>query len=623
MKKIYIFLLIVNLIFPKVVSQNKNLFIPLDIKKAYERESRSYDGQPGKLYSQNYVKYHIEAEIDPFSKKLKGYEKIKFYNNFSENQQFIVIRLYYNFFKKGAVRGRPIEPEDAGEKIRITSLKMNEKEFDPENKDLIIFSTETNIVYPLQTNANDSSSIEICWEIELPAKTHERFGPIDSTSYFVAYWYPQIAVYDDINGWDLFDYTNLSEVYNEYADFDVQISIPENFVVWATGDLLNSNEIFQSPILNRLNTIKSSGKVYSIIEEKDINKKQITKNNPLRYKFSAKNVSDFAFGYSDHYLWDAAKVKLKSGKTVFVESAYLPSSHNFKKVGEIAAWVVQGLSEDIPGYEFPYPSMTVFNGDDGMEFPMIVNDHEEDKEGTYFLTTHEMAHSYLPFLVGTNQRRHGWVDEGLITMIGVELHKKKIEGYNFRDLYLDWYPQIAGTQQDLPGMVNSVYISDELLQQHDYMRSSLGFWTLRDIMGEDNFNHCLHMFFDRWKGKHPTPYDLFFTINDVSGENFNWFYQPWFVDFAYPDIGIDNFTVKQNIYQIRIKNYGGMPFPTVLKLYFTDKSYEEIKLDARVWNGKDSYLVEVSRDKVLSKIFLNTYGYPDVNQENNQFKIQQ
>ena len=152
---------------------------------------------------------------------------------------------------------------------------MNGKETDPENNDLIVFSTETNIVYPLQTPANDSSTIEIEWEIELPSKTHERFGPVDSSSYFLAYWYPQIAVYDDINGWDLFDYTNLSEVYNEYADFDVRIAMPENFVAWATGELLNPDEVFQTPILKKLNSIKSTGKIYPIIEERDINKKQI------------------------------------------------------------------------------------------------------------------------------------------------------------------------------------------------------------------------------------------------------------------------------------------------------------------------------------------------------------
>ena len=623
MKFKIISLLLIIFLSQKSFTQQNDIFIPLDIKKAYDRGSRSYDGQPGKLYTQNYIKYQIEAKIDPFEKKLKGFEKIRFINNFSRDQNYIVIRLYYNFFDKGAVRGRPIDPVDAGKKIKITSLKLNGENIDPDNKDLIIMSTETNIIYPLKTPANDSSNLEIGWEIELPERTHERFGPIDSTSYFLAYWYPQISVYDDINGWDILDYINLSEVYNEFADFNVQITMPENFIVWATGELENPDEIFETPVLKRLKTIKSSGKVFSIIDEKDIKNHQLTKNHQLSYRYSARNVSDFAFGYSDHYLWDAAKVKLKSGKTVYVESAYLPSSLNFKKAAEIAAWVVQGLSEDIPAYEFPYPSMTVFNGNDGMEFPMIVNDREESIEGSYFLTAHEMAHSYLPFLVGTNQSRHGWLDEGLITMIGVELHKKKIDEYNFRDLYIDWYSKIAGTQKDLPGMVNSVYISNDLLKTHDYMRPSLGFWTLRDIMGEDKFNSCLHAFFDRWKGKHPTPYDFFFTINDVSGENFNWFFQPWFIDFAYPDLGIENLTEELNIYNINIKNYGGIPFPTKLKLYFTDNTFDEINLDARIWKDKDSYLVQFPRDKVLSKIFLNTSGYPDVNQENNIYKIHQ
>jgi len=604
-----------------VSGQTNDLFIPLDIKRAYENNTRSYDGQPGSEYAQNYIKYDLTADIDPINYTLKGKGKITFYNNFDFDQKFIALKLYHNFLNKGAVRGRSIDERDIGKGIVLNSLKLNDKVTDPENEDNIVFSTQSNVVYKMMTKAKDSSVIEVEWTLDLPEHTHSRFGPVDETSYFIAYWYPQVSVYDDINGWDLLDYTNLSEVYNEYSDFNVDIKLPENFIVWATGELQNPEQVFQKKYMERLEEAKISDQVISIIEEKDIKRKKITQKGSLSYQYSAKKVSDFAFGYSDHYLWDATSIWLKNNKKVFIESVYLPSSENFKQVADIAAWVVKGLSDSIMDYPYPYPKMTVFNGDDGMEYPMIVNDREEDADGTYFITAHEIAHTYFPFLTGTNQRRHGWVDEGLVTMLGVELHNQKIDTYNFRKLYIDWYSQIAGTQQDVPSMVNSAYISDEIFQQHEYMRSSLGFWILRDIIGENTFKKCLKVFTDRWKYKHPTPYDLFFTINDVTGENYNWFYQPWFIDFSYPDIGIEDFTIEQNIYHIRITNYGGMPYPVKIVLQYSDHTFKEINIDARIWKDNHTYIVRVPREKTVSEITLNTDGYPDVNYDNNTYEI--
>lgn len=625
MKFIYIQLL--NLIF--LVNLNaqgtEGVYIPRDIRTAYEKGCRSFDGRPGPEYFQNNVDYEIKAEVDIENWKIYGSEKIYFHNKSGRNLKFIVIKNYQDVFKKGAVRARPIDPADAGNEVRYTGLVVNDREFDPDDPGSYFARTTTNIVLPCKTPDQGTSVIQIDWELNIPKKTHQRFGAIDTGSFFMAYWFPQVAVFDDINSWDVYDFNNMNEMYNEFGKYDVQITVPEGFIVWATGVLKNPSEVLDKKYYKRYKeSLQSSDPVGIICENDDPVKEPVTKKGSNTWKFEAELVNDFAFGVSDHHLWAASYFKQDKKSGVHLHTAYLPGSENFKKVPAYLPWMMQQLTDSILGYPFPFPSMTVFNGLDGMEYPMIVNDSEMDSHGgTYFLTTHEIAHSYFPFLVGINQRRHGWMDEGLITLLGVETHTRKLDEYNFRDTYLEWYPLVAGTQQDLPPMVNSVFIADLVYQEHEYVRPSTAFWILRDILGEELFRQCLVEFIERWKYKHPTPYDLFFTINDVSGEDFNWFFQPWFLEFAYPDLAIADVVDSESEQVVIIKNIGGMPFPALLEIHNEDEIVDRIKIDARVWaSGNRLYKLEIPKNISHTGFVLNTELYPDVDNRNNVWNLE-
>ena len=622
-KRILKVILLVALLYSPffLFSQDGGLYIPRDIKKAYTNRTRSYDGNPGPNYFQNRVDYKINAIVNPETRELHGKELVSFHNNSSRNLKYIVIRNYHDIFKKGAVRGRPIDSIDAGKEVSIKSILINGKALDLSDPNKIVDRTQTDLILRCITNSGMTSKIEIEWSLTLPEKTHQRFGPIDETSHFVAYWFPQIAVFDDINGWDTFDYNNLNEMYTEFGDYDVSISVPEKFIVWATGVLQNPKEVLSPKIFQRYNLSKNSEKVIKIITTEDLESQiKITQKANNDWIFKADNVSDFAFGLSDHFLWESSSMTLSNGKNVHIHAAFPDTSHNYHEVPEITPWVIKTLSDDILSYAFPFPSMTVFNGLDGMEFPMIVNDDEmSDRAGTYFITAHEVAHSYFPFLVGTNQKRHGWLDEGLTTMLGVETHTLKEKDYNFREIYVDYYPRIAGTQEDVPSIVNSVYLSDLLYQQHEYVRSSLGFWVLKDILGEDLFKSCLKEFIDRWKYKHPSPYDLFFTFNDFSGENLNWFFEPWFLSFAYPDLSIENAELTDNVWNIKIKNIGGMPFPAKLEILYSNNEKKIIEIDARNWKESDTYSISIPENLQVKNFLLNTETYPDSDTSNNYF----
>lgn len=597
---------------------DQGLFIPRDILEAYESSCRDYSGNPGINYFQCRSDYEIEATFDPVNKVLSGRERILYHNNSPDHLHFIVLRLYPEVYRKGAVRGRAIHPEDAGKGMEILSLQLNGKSLDLNNSAHIPHSTGTLLFLRSDIAPGEKAVLRVDWKNYFPYKTHERFGPVGDSSYFVAYWYPQISVYDDINGWDIYDWDNHSEMYTNYGDFRLSLELPENYIAWATGELKNPAETLSDKLLQRFNKSKEEAKTVDIVTKSDLKQKKLTQAGSNIWVFEASDVNDFAFAVSNEHLWSAFSYR-NGEKNTHVHIPYLPSSVNFGKVPEISRWLLDQFRDQIPGIVYPYPSLTVFNGADGMEFPMIMNNAEEPGiGGTWFLTAHEVCHTFFPFLVGTNQKRHGWIDEGLVTMMGVELHSQKTAAYDFRELYLDYYPQIAGTQEDIPSMVNSFYLPDILFQQHEYVRPGMAFWVLKDILGDDLFYQCLKEFIIRWEGKHPTPYDLFFTFNSKSGENLNWFWQPWFLEFAWPDLEILKVEEIEGKGKIHIRNKGGMPFPSKLRIYGeNDKEIQVLKIDARVWKDNNLHLIDIPENIMVKKFVLDTENYPDTNIENN------
>ena len=600
-------------------SQNDLLFVPREINAAIKAGSRSPYGTPGKNYFQNRVDYDIDVEYFPDTRFLKGTCNISYTNNSPFDLNHLVIRLYQNIFLKGGIRGRAVDPEDVHHGVKINSIIINGKDFDPL---LPLYKTQTVIAFPFGISPGKKASIVIDWEFYMPAKTTNRFGCYGDSSCFIAYWFPQVSVFDDINGWDLSDYTGVAEFYNEYGDFLVNVSVPQNFIVWATGELVNPENVLQKEYLDKYNRAKISNEIVHIIDKKDLRKNSgITKKGKNTWKYHAINVSDFAFAVSNTYQWDATSVEIggKSGakKRVLIETAYNRASENFRDVAEIAAWSVKEYSDTFPGIDYPYPKLTIFNGRGGMEFPMIKNNGESNPKGTLFVTTHEIGHSYFPFLVGTNQKKHGWFDEGLVTMIAQEQYLLRDTSLNYRHMYNKQYPLVAGTEQDVPPLVNSNYLTDEIFQVHDYMRPSLAFWILRDIMGDDVFRECIAGFIEKWNGKHPTPWDFFNLTEHISGMELGWFFYPWFGRFAYPDLKISEIIVNNSITDIILENAGGMPFPSKLKINFSDDSSEIHDLPATIWKNSTKYSFKCQNEKTVRSAEIITEGFPDVNIENN------
>ncbi len=604
-------------------AQQSKLFIPTNVQRAIDRGTRTLDGKPGPNYFQNRTNYEIKASFDPRTGVLSGSEIVTLSNNSPDTLKALVVRLYQNLYKPEVMRQTPVELADIGVAgVDVQKVSINGVEI-PAGK---LRYRETNMIVPIPSKLSPKSSLkmEVSWKVNLPNNTNLRMGRYDSTSYFVAYWYPQIAVYDDIMGWSVEPYTGLYEFYNEYGNFDVQLTLPKDYVAWATGELQNSQALFTDEINNRINLAKKSDDVVRVITPEDYHSKKVLKNSTENtWHFKANNVSDFAFGVSDHYIWDATSVEVdsKTKRRAMAGHIYKIDSKAGEGVAAIARRTIERLSTDLLGVPYPYPHNTIWEGDGGMEFPMMCNDGPSDQKAfEVFVTSHEVSHSYFPFMVGTNEILYGWIDEGLVTFIPKEIEKEY--GNDNPHYYISSYSQrTMGSVNDIPLSVPTTHLTGATYFMQNYGRAATGFYFLHDMLGKDMFRKVFQEFIYRWESKHPTPTDLALTLNSVTGQDWAWYWNPWFYEIGYADLALENVNVKNNELSLNVTKKGKYPVPVKLIITFTDNTTEEVYNSAIVWKGSDKWSFKQKFNKPISKIELGDKDIPDANTSNNGFII--
>ncbi len=606
-------------------AQTPNLMVPVEVRDALEKGTRTATGQPGPNYWQNHSDYQIKATLDPATRRLSGSEKITYTNESPNTLPQLVLRLYPDIFKKDAVRDEQIDPDDLNDTgVVIEKVLVNGEEW-PENR---LKRQGTNLVVNIATRKLEPKkaiTLDVSWNYTIPKKTHIREGTYFNTSFMVAYWYPQVAVYDDIDGWDTFNYTGPQEFYNDFSNFDVQITVPTSHLVWATGVWQNPDQILTAEYLNRYKTARTSDDVVRIVTEADRAKGGIVQGSGNQtFRFRAEHVPDFAFAASDTYLWDGSSVEVEpaggtSARRTAVAAVYHPNSKDFREVARYARQSVEYFSKTLPGVPFPYPNETVFNGSGGMEFPMMVNDGSYPDDEAAEVTAHEIAHTYFPFYMGINERKYAWMDEGWAQFLPNEI-PFDINGQTFKPQQTNaqYYSYFAGREQDMPMMVPSVQLTGNAYTFASYFRPSQAYAFLNDLLGDDKFRTALREYMRRWNGKHPTPYDFFNSFNDALKEDLAWFWKPWFFEKGYPDLGLSVTNTKKGKTAIRVTRKGSLPVPIRLRLTFADGTTEEIRETARVWqDGKMSFTVEKSFPKAPTKVELGGVTIPDSNRKDN------
>ncbi|MFB9862337.1 M1 family metallopeptidase [Rufibacter immobilis] len=621
--KIAKFLLLLAILSGSGTSFAQQLPMPRNIEVAYQRGTRSADGTPGKSYWQNTADYTIKVQYDPASRRVAGTVEIDYTNNSPDTLKQVVFKLYPNLYQKGAPRANGIDPKDVSEGVQIERLSVNQEPQDVQK----LRMENTNMTVRIKPLApKQKGRFSLAYHYQLNAGSHNRTGQVDEAgAAFLAYFFPRIAVYDDVDGWNRIPYLGPQEFYNDFCNFNVEITVPQHFVVWATGDLKNASEVFTKKYAKRLQDAEKKDAIVAIIDSTDLKRRDITaKNAQNTWKFEAKNVVDFAFATSDHYLWNATSLVVDPAtkRRTRVDVAFNPAHKDFVEVIHFARKTVEAMSYTFPKWPFPYSHETIFDGLDQMEYPMMVNDNPvATREDAITLTDHEIFHTMFPFYMGTNETKYGWMDEGWAT-IGEWIISSIIEPKLVDDYGVQPYSMMAGTEVDLPITTLSTQQTGAAFYLNSYPKPAFGYLYVKEMLGDELFTKALHTYIRNWNGKHPLPLDFFNSMNAGAGRNLNWFWKRWFFDEGTPDLAIAHVQKNGSQYQVTVESKGTKPVPVELNITYADNTTSKVKRDISVWEkGNTTVQVEFTPTKAVKKLELKGTYIPDTNPRDNVYEV--
>jgi Peptidase family M1 domain len=604
-------------------AQQKNLAMPQNIQKAYTNQTRSADGKPGSKYWQNFGRYNINVSVNPPSKRVEGNETITYINRSPKDLNGLAIKLILNIHAPGATRQSAVSEKYLTQGIVIDELKQNNTVTKWEDA---VGETTQYVRLTKALKVGDSVLLNFKWHYDLSEKSG-REGKLDSTSFFLAYFYPRIAVMDDTHGWDFMPFTDAQEFYNDFNDYEVSVTVPKNFLVWGTGDLLNAAEVLQPAFAEKFTKSLTSDAVINVVTQKDLDAKNITAQNATNtWKWKAKNVSDVAFCISDNYVWDAASVVVdkKTGRRASAQSAYKNTGsgkfiNQVKHIQHSLEW----YSNNWPGVPYPFPKSTIIQGEADMEYPMMANDSpQEDDVIQRFIAEHEIGHSYFPFYMGINEHRYGFMDEGWTTafenMIGIaDLGKEKADGF-FKQFRVASWATNPGDETQIPIITPVNILSGQAMGHNEYGKPALAYLALKDMLGDDVFKKALHGFMDRWKGKHPLPWDMFNSFSNLSGKDLSWYWHNWFFTSNYMDLALEKVTPTATGYALSIKNMGGYAVPTNVMVEYADGTKESLHQTAGIWEkNQQNATVNITTKKKITFIKLDGGIFMEANTKDN------
>jgi hypothetical protein len=605
------------------VASAQSLYMPRPIKRTYAEGTRSLDGKPGRNYWQNRASYTISIAAMPPDRLITGSERITYVNNSPDSLRTLVIRLFGNFHKPGAPRAGGATEESMTSGVHIRSFAVNGER--QRWNDSPRFFTWQPVRLPQALAPHDSVTLSFDWYYDLVQRPG-REGMIDSTTFYLAYFYPRVAVYDDYNGWDQMDHTS-HEFYSDFNDYDVTVKVPANFVVWGTGTLANADSVLQPAPLARFKASFTSDSTIHVASGADIGDGKVTAQRAMNHwHFTSTHVPDVAFGLSDHYDWDAGSVEVERGRRASAQAAYNDSASDFHQMVKFVQHSLDFLSHQWPGVPYPYEKMTAFQGGAGMEYPMMANDESyPDPAFAQFVVAHEIAHTYMPFYMGVNETRYAFMDEGWATTFEYLINQLDMGDSAASQLYqrfrISGWARSMDVAQDLPIITPADAIAGSAYGINAYGKPSLGYLALKDMLGDDLFRKCLHAYMERWNGKHPTPWDFFYTFDNVAGRPLDWFWTNWFFSTNYIDLAVKSVTKSRDGYTVTVDNVGGMDAPFDLAVTLADGTTQRLHQTSAVWEKNSAQAVIPVRTKSAVKLVEIENGiWMDANRDDNGWK---
>lgn len=616
------------------------LFSPIDLPIA--SRYRASNGEPAGDYWQNRADYRIEASLDETQNRISGKVTLTYTNNSPQDLYYIWLQLDQNLFNKDS-RGQARFPADARSRYgdarsrfnggyQIISVTLSDT---GRQADYLVTDTrmQVRLTDPVK-KLGGVMNLTIAYSFVLPAYGADRCGiqPTRNGPVFsVAQWYPRVCVFDDVNGWNTDPYLGPSEFYLEYGDFDVKITAPASHIVVAGGELLNPEDVLTNEQLQRLAKARNSDQTVIIRSEKEVtDPASRPKGKELTWHFRLQQARDFSWASSRSFIWDAARINLPSGRTALAQSAY-PAESAGKKAWGRATEYNKGSIENYSRrwFEYPYPvAVNVAGNIGGMEYPGIVFcGSDATGEGLFGVTDHEFGHTWFPMIVGSNERKYGWMDEGFNTFINsladddFNKGEYKAPDNNMHEMAPYYFSDYSESIFKTPDGLQEANIGLAL-----YNKPAAGLTLLRNqVLGTDRFDYAFKSYIRNWAYKHPTPWDFFRSMNNAAGENLNWFWRAWFMDNLKLDQAITNVETDTQSSDgasiVSLANLGGMALPVILSYETINGKKGMIKLPVEIWNNTPYHKVIIPEKDKLKQVVLDPDKvFPDIQPANNSWQ---
>jgi hypothetical protein len=598
--------------------------VPHRFLEALDAGTRTRTGEPGPSYWQQRVDYRIDAELLPDRNSVRGSERIRYENRSPQTLEEVWLALPQNVYAPGNPRNRPV-PVTGGFTLGRVVVDGVSVELEP-LPGRASLGTAVPVPLPEPLPAGGALELEIDWSFQVPEGTF-RMGREGSEVFYLAQWYPRVAVYDDIRGWAREPYLGDGEFYMEYGDFDVRITAPEGWLVRATGVLENPEEVLTPTARERLGEI-SREEVVAVVDEADRAAGRATADAPggtLTWRWTAENVRDFAWGASDRYVWDATVAAYDDGeggtRTSEIHVVYRPERPHWDGAAAYARHAVEAHSWWLP---YPYPQMSVNEGviGGGMEYPMItIIGGSRTPLSLYGVISHEIAHMWWPMVAGSDERRFAWVDEGLASF-SEDLFTPEL----FPDApdpglrSMEGYLRIAGSDVETPSMRPAdLYGPFGNRGLASYSKPATVFRMLREILTPAVFDEALRDYTRRWAYRHPHPLDLFWTFEDVTGRDLDWFFLPWLYGTGVLDQAVVAVEERAGRPVAVLEDRGEIAMPVVLRVATADGGEEEVRMGREAWEDGRMVVPLPVQGPVTEVVLDPRRAFPDVDREDNRW----
>jgi hypothetical protein len=616
------------------------LQVPAGYRQAVANGTRSASGEPGPQYWQQWSEYDLDAKLDPTSHRLDGTANIVYHNNSPDTLAVLWVHLQQNLHAEGAIRSEEVEVTGG---MKLSRVSVDDIELAEVNDDTLgyrVFGTRM-LIHPPAPVA-PGSTVELVFEYSFvvpQAGAGNRMGYSGDDFYFLAYWYPHMAVYDDLAGWHFDTFTGNAEFYAGFARYDIEIEAPSDWLIVSTGELQNPEQTLSSTVRERLATAADSDAILPIVTPAEFGRAATWKDADasIRWHFIADSVHDVSASITRASNWDATRTPVGdrdgdgSVDYALINALYRESAPFWKQAARYSQHSIAILSE-YTGYSYPWPHMTAVEGGGiiggGMEFPMmtLIGDYNERGEDRlYMVVAHELAHMWIPMIASNNERRYAWLDEGTTT-------------FNENRAREDFFPGVDPDHEDREEYIELALREGEgeILRWSDfhypgaygvasYEKPSTVLRALRGTLGEKTFIEAYHAFWDRWAFKHPYPWDFFSTFENVSGRDLDWFWSAWYQETWTLDHAIGEVRLlDEGRAEIEIVDEGLVPMPVDVVVTREDGSTERHEVPVDVWlRGAVRTHIATRSGAPIARIDLDPeLDFPDVDRSDNVWPLE-